>query len=92
MRKYRSYEKTRKEVVARLIALKKALELYEKEPDESYIYADKISDIYESINILEHAIRIADYYHNLQKYSKAIDILEDALDKAFYDPHIHVIL
>jgi len=87
----RSYKETRKEVVEHMRKLKKALSIYEKEPDSTYIFADKLDDIYLSINMLEHAIRIADYYHNLQKYSKAIDILEDALDKAFYDPDLDLL-
>ena len=84
----RSFKETREEVVRHLRMLQKALQAYEKEPDPSFIFADKLNDIYESINMLRHALRQADYYHSQGKYSKAIDILEDALDKAFYDPDL----
>jgi len=86
----RSYMKIRNEAVEQLRALKRALNKYEREADESYYFADKLSDIHNSINLLRTALRQADYYHAQSKYSKAIDILERALERAFDDPFLHV--
>ena len=86
----RRFEEYRDEAIKKLRALQRALDEYEREPDSTYVFYDYLDEIAESIRTLRHAINLADFYHAQKKYSKAIDILERALDNTFSDPELSI--